>query len=181
MKGFTRLAARLPYRVLTRLPRSIAVPALSHRTPSRSDVVDRLTVAVDEHIQLEAYWLRFGGSSGPAVSVSFDDEELLRIDGLVGSPHMHYCQSESRARLGQRRVLLPESSDHDLIERTCFEVQHNLGFALHLHRRRSVQRHQVDPIRLASVIDDAHRHLLDCVRLNRQAEQSSQAHLWNPS
>ncbi len=164
-------SALLPYRVLMRLPHRIAVPLMAHRTLTREDTVDRRSWTLDHRLRTEAYWLRFDNTSGPALSVFCDDEEFLRIDCLAGSPHLHYCVAQSLLRPGQDRIDLIETTDHDLVDRACFELEHNLGFSLHLHRRRSVQQHQLDRTRLDTVASEVGEHLRHLVGVHRSAAQ----------
>ncbi len=169
--------AKLPYRVLMRLPHRIAVPLMALRTLERQDAADRMSWTIDGRLRVDAYWLRFNETSGPALSVFCDEEEMLRIDCLAGSPHLHYCVAQSLVRHGQDRIDLSETDDHDLIARACFELEHNLSFSLHLHRRRSVQRHHVDQARLSAVASEVEDHLRSLVQHHRAAEPMSGASL----
>lgn len=152
-------ARHVPYRVQRVLPNRLAVPLLDRRSRGRNDTTSHATWTVDDEIEVSAYWLRFGGEQGPALSAHFGAEEILRIDCLDRRPHLHYCQVESRARRGQDRVWLDERTADQLIERAEYELTHNLAFSLHLHRSRSVQKHRLDHDRLTVVGAAAAAHL----------------------
>lgn len=160
------LARNLPYRVQRALPSRLAVPLLDRRNRGRSDTTSHATWAVDDEIVVSAYWLRVNDEQGPAISVHFRAEEILRIDCLDRRPHLHYCQVESRARRGQGRIWLDERTADHLIERAEYELTHNLDFSLHLVRRRSVQRHQLPRDRLTEVGAAAASHLRALVDQN---------------
>jgi hypothetical protein len=163
---FDTLARILPYRVQCRLPNRLAVPVLARRNPDREDATQRAEWALDSALLVSAYWLRFGGQQGPAMSVHFRGEEILRIDCLNRSPHVHYCHAESLPRHGDGRVWLPEQPPEALIDRAQFELTRNLQFSLHLHRSRRVQRHPIDDTRLAEIGAEAAAHLRHLVGLN---------------
>jgi hypothetical protein len=157
------LATHLPYRLQRRLPARLAVPLLARRGYERTDTADRAEWVVDDAIVVSAYWLRFCDEHGPAISVHFRDEELMRIDCLNRNPHVHYGHAESLHRHGHGRVWLPERTAETLIERAEYELTNNLAFSLHLHRSRRAQQHPIDRSRLAAIGAEAAAHLRELV------------------
>ena len=99
---------RLPKRYLRWLPSRLAVPVLSATGWPRGHTEDVRVVTVPRPFRLEAYWLHVGGQQGPAYSLFYEDDEILRVDCLPEGGHIHYGLAEARHRNpAQARVFLP--------------------------------------------------------------------------
>lgn len=147
-----------PHRVLFRLPRWLAIPLLARRDPNLQELSGSRAWQVDDRIQVLAHWIDFRGDSGPGTIAMIDGEEILRIDFLDRDPHVHYCVAESRYRHGHGRVWVADRDVESLIDRAQWELERNLAFSLHLHRRRSIQRHRPDSTVLGLVAAEVATH-----------------------
>jgi hypothetical protein len=153
---------RVPTRLLRRLPARVAVPVLSTRAWPRAHTEDVRVVAVPAPYRLEAYWLRIGEDEGPALSLFFAADEVLRVDCLGERGHIHYGLAESRHRgAAESRVYLPPSSVSEQIDRATFELARNVAYCTGLHRLRSVRATTVDAEAFAQAADEVGAHLHD--------------------
>lgn len=156
--GVRRLVARLPKRVLRRLPARLAVPALSELGWPRADTRDLSSITLPAPFRLDVYWLTIHGEQGPAASLFHGDDEILRIDCLPANPHLHYGLAESRRRQPREpRVYLPPGPPAAQIERARFEVARNVAYCTGLDRRRSVRRAPIDRPAFAAAADEMAR------------------------
>jgi hypothetical protein len=145
MSAMTSPLQRIPKRYLRRLPRRVAVPLLTATGWPRAHTEERREFAVPAPFRLEAYWLHAGDDEGPAYSLFHGVDEILRVDCLRESPHIHYGLAESRHRgPAEPRVYLPPASESDQIDRATFELAHNVPYCTGLHRRRSVRTAPID-------------------------------------
>ncbi len=127
---------RLPKRYLRWLPSRLAVPVLSATGWPRAHTEDVRVVAVPRPFRLEAYWLHVGGQQGPAYSLFYEDDEILRVDCLPEGGHIHYGLAEARHRNpAQARVFLPPGPLADQVERATFELATNVPYCTGLDRR----------------------------------------------
>jgi hypothetical protein len=155
---------RIPKRYLRRLPRRVAVPVLTATGWPRAHIEDRREFAVPEPFRLEAYWLHFGDDEGPAYSLFHGPDEILRVDCLQRSPHVHYGLAESRHRgPAEARVYLPPASPTDQVDRATFELAHNVGYCTGLHRRRSVRMASIDEEAFGRAAAEVGDHLRELV------------------
>lgn len=153
---------RIPGYWLQRLPARLAVPVLSTTSWPRSSIEDLRTVAVPDPFRLLTYWLRIGEDEGPALSLFHDDDEILRIDCLRESPHIHYGLAEAIHRgPAEPRVYLPPASAERQIDRAVFELAHNVAYCIGLHHKRSVRTAAVDQTPFVDAANEVGRHLRD--------------------
>ncbi len=137
--------SRVPRRILRRLPAQISVPALRATGWPRSNMIDIRHLDVPEPFRLLAYWLTVGGEQGPSASLFLDEDEILRLDCLPDTPHLHYAIAEARHRgPAEPRVYLPPGDIDAHIDRAVFELGHNVGYCTGLHRQRSWRNVTVD-------------------------------------
>jgi hypothetical protein len=136
------------------------VPELTARGWPRGHTEDVLRVDVPEPFRLEAYWLHVGDDQGPAYSLFFEADEILRVDCIGAKGHIHYGLAESRHRApAEPRVYLPASTAADQVDRAAFELARNVGYCTGLHRRRAVRRAPVDSAAFAAAADEVATHL----------------------
>ena len=151
---------RIPKRYLRRLPRRFAVPVFSAGSWPRNTTEDHREVPVPEPYRLEVYWLCIGEDTGPAFSLFHRTDEVLRVDLLRASPHIHYNLAESRYRDGMdHRVYLPPAPMNHQIERAVFELGHNVPFCNGLHRDRAVRTRPIDQEAFAVAAEEVGRQL----------------------
>jgi hypothetical protein len=136
------------------------VPELTARGWPRGHTEDVLRVDVPEPFRLEAYWLHVGDDQGPAYSLFFEADEILRVDCIGAKGHIHYGLAESRHRSpAEPRVYLPPSDVDQQVDRAAFELARNVGYCTGLHRRRSVRTMPVDTDAFARAAHEVADHL----------------------
>ena len=164
MGGVWRPLTRIPKRHVRRLPRRLAVPVLSATGWPRACTEDVREFEVPAPFRLEAYWLRVHGDEGPAYSLFYEGDEILRVDCLGEAGHIHYGLAEARHRNpAEARVYLPPGSPADQVERATFELARNVAYCTGLHRRRAVRATPVDDeafARAAAAVGDHLRALV---------------------
>jgi len=117
-------------------------------------------VDVPEPYRLETYWVLVGDDEGPAASLFHGADEILRVDCLRDSPHLHYGLAGSRHHAPpETRVYFPPGPMDDQIARAVHELGHNVAYCTGLHHRRSVRRTRVDDEAFRAAADEVGRHL----------------------
>ena len=135
------------------------MPILSDLRRVRPDTDDHRSITVPEPYRLVTYWLRVGEDEGPAASLFLGRDEILRLDCLAASPHVHYGVAEARHREPcEPRVYFPPGDMQAQIDRAVHELRHNVGFCTGLHRRRSIRRAPIDPTAFDRAADELGDH-----------------------
>ena len=134
-------------------------PARGGADPSNTRQVRKQT-RVDERVSIDTYWLTSPtGQEGPAASVFWGDDEIMRIDILERRPHVHYRLYESLGVPGRQSVELQPVSAGDPLAQLRWQLSRNIPYALHLDRRRAVQRHVLSQPAVDAAVDTAVAHL----------------------
>lgn len=162
-----RYLGRVPKRYLRRMPRRLVVSYFTARGWPRHTTADHREVTVPEPYRLEVYWLCIGEDIGPAYSLFLRSDEVLRVDLLRDSPHIHYNLAESRYRDGMdHRVYVPPGPEDTLIDRAVFELVHNIPYCNGRHRDRSIRTQPIDQQAFAVAAEEVGRHLRDLADLH---------------
>lgn len=161
---------------LRRLPRAIYVPWLARRATARWCTLDHFEVAVPDPYRLDVYWLRRpNGDEGPAASLWDGPEEIVRIDGLLRAPHVHYDMAESRGRrspgVSVRRP--PMITDREVADWGAFELEHNLPYALTLRHTYRPGRTELRPAWLVGAADELRQHWLGLLERHRVRDDAA--------
>jgi hypothetical protein len=163
-----RYLRRIPRHWLRRLPSGIAVPILTELGWPRADTCDEREIEVPDPFRLEAYWLRVGDDEGPAASLFYGVDEILRIDCLRANPHLHYGLAESRHRApAEARTYFPPASMEEQIDRAVFELGRNVAYCTGLHRSWRVRTAPVDEVAFQQAAEVVGEHLRDLVATHR--------------
>jgi len=151
---------RLPPSFRRLLPSRIAVPVLNDLAWPRPMTSDDHWIDVPVPYRLVAYWVLVGDDEGPAASLFRGREEILRVDCLRSSPHVHYGVAESRHRAPfEPRVYFPAGGMEEQIDRAVHELRRNVAYCTGLDRRREVRRTPVDPDAFQRAAHDLGRRL----------------------
>jgi hypothetical protein len=142
-----RLGRGVPPRVATRDDRRRALGALAVRV----------------------YWIERPGEVGPATSVYWGHQELLRIDLFDEQAHLHYGFAPQLRRPGGggARIFVDVDTDDDRAARAAWEVRHNLAWCIATHPSKRVRSLHLDPTELDEVADWVRDQVLDVARSNR--------------
>lgn len=138
-------------RILRRLGRTAPLPlrALAARVmplPSRlhsPNVSQASTRELQPDVLLRVYWLGERLGPGPGASLVIKGDEVMRFDCLGESlGHMHFNLKQCRSVHGgtAARLYFHETSIEAQIERSCFELEYNLSYALQTNIHRAVRR-----------------------------------------
>ncbi|WCO68666.1 hypothetical protein PO878_07980 [Iamia majanohamensis] len=155
-----RVLRRTPPRWLRALPDRVSVPLVAARRHERANVEDVVLLEGPGVLTTSAYWLTTRGDEGPAASVFYGCEEILRVDVLATAPHVHYGFNRHRGSDGgEGRVYLPPVVGGDAAARVHHELAHNLPVCLGSHPRRAVRQMRIDQSEAEAVAGRAARHL----------------------
>jgi len=124
--------------------RGLAARVVPLRSRLRSpNVSDSHSLAIRPGVTVQVYWLGERLGAGPGASLIVRGDEVMRLDCLgPGRGHMHVNLRQIRAFRGgpAARLYFPEQDIPAQIERSCFELQHNLPYALATNISPAVRR-----------------------------------------
>jgi hypothetical protein len=132
---------------------------LEHVFRARHDVV---RIAVQPEVVLEVCWKDLELGRGPAASLFVLGDEVLRFD-CFGPGRGHYHAELLQKERSPGRLELPEPTAAAQVERTFFELTHNLGWYLGRNPRRAIRRFSIDPAAIEKSCAEARGHLLGWV------------------
>ena len=134
--------------------RLIAAHLLPYPSRLSSPKVSKVSsLVIREGVRLSVYWLDISagisspsGGAGPAASLVAFDDEVMRFDCLgEHQGHMHLNMKQSRGFPGDvARLYFREQSIVEQVERSCFELEKNLDYALRTNFARKVRRVRLD-------------------------------------
>jgi len=156
MKALLKKVAR---KLLPRWLRPARKSSVAASVPNfRQDLVH---FPVEENVSLAVFWKVMDIGRGPALSVYVFDCEVLKFDCYgVGQGHYHVSlQGENEAR--EHRLLLPEKTAEEQIERTLFELTHNLSYYLQRNADPRIRQTRVASANLEPVIHKVRAKLID--------------------
>ncbi len=130
----------------------------SKKDQIRNDVVH---FEITENVGLEVYWKILKVAEGPSLIFYALGYEILRFDTYIGGQaHCHIqlveCQKKCKSRL-----LLPEKTIEEQIERSVFELKNNLSYWLQRHPDSQVRRLKVDKSKLQMAAEQAKEKMLE--------------------
>jgi len=128
------------------------LPLTSRRgSPAVTDVEG---ILIKPGVSLDVYWLNVRGARGPAASLLVYGDEVMRFDCLgPGAGHMHLNLRQSRGlpNGAGARLYFREQAVAEQVERACFELEHNLHYALTLNVSARIRRLHFSPPELSRV------------------------------
>ena len=131
------------------------------------EVIDARPIDIGDELVATAYWIdRSEVGRGPAASVAWRDQELMRIDLFPTGPHIHYGLAQQRAvdASGARVCLLPDEHGAAGADRAAFELEHNLTYCIATHPSRRIRKLHVDNETLARAAAQLREEIIDLVK-----------------
>ena len=112
-------------------------------------------------ISLAVFWKNLPNGCGPGIIAYIHQQEIIAFDcfGPVQGHfhiHMHYGSIDTG------RLLLPEADIPAQIERSLFELRHNLLHWQQIHPDRRIRDFRVDPVALDGALESAADYLNVC-------------------
>jgi hypothetical protein len=136
----SRTALRPVLRAL-RAVNAAVIAFLAGRSGGRASIADVRACRFGDGFEARAYRLETPTDRGTACSVFWGRQELLRLDLLIGNPHIHFGLAQGRLLGGAAaRVSIDEADRRRLIERAVYELQHNFGYCVMNHPSRRLRR-----------------------------------------
>ena len=100
---------------------------------------------VQDDVRLEVYWRSDRGGHGPAASLYFYDDEVLRFDCFGGDEgHCHMNLSQTRGQ----RWYYPEGPVKENIKQAGFDIRKNYQFCILSHQDDRIRRLKIDQEKL---------------------------------
>jgi hypothetical protein len=135
---------------------------------ARENLSDVRTVPVGRDVEARVGWIDREHDHGPTCSIFGGGQELLRLDLFDEHPHIHYGLAQQRLHgSASARVLIPESSTAEHIDRAAYEIQHNLRWCLHTHPSRRVRAIRLSDAELEAAADRVRSELCELDRRHR--------------
>lgn len=130
----------------------------SKKAQIRNDVIH---FEIDEKVGLEVYWKNLQVAKGPSLIFHAFGYEILRFDTYInGQAHCHIQLVECKKKC-KSRLLLPEKTVEEQIDRAIFELENNLYYWLQRHPDRQIQSLQIDQNRLKIGTEKAKEKMLE--------------------
>lgn len=117
------------------------MPLTSRRTSP--GVAEWESLSLRPGVSLNVYWLSTEGRQGPAASLLIFGDEVMRFDCLgpgMGHMHLNLRQARGLPKGTSARLYFREQVVAEQIERACFEIEHNLHYALALNVSARIRR-----------------------------------------
>ena len=106
---------------------------------------DWIEYPVQDNVRLEVYWRSDRGGHGPAASLYFYDDEVLRFDCFGGEEgHCHMNLSQTRGQ----RWYYPEAPVKENIKQAGFDLRKNSLFCILSHQDDRIRRLKIDQEKL---------------------------------
>ncbi len=148
-----------------------------HQYKSKKDKIreDVIHFEIEDGVGLEVYWKVLKIGSSAAVIFYAFGYEILRFDCYVeGLGHAHIqlveCQQKCKSRL-----LLPEKTVEEQIDRAIFELENNLYYWLQRHPDSQIRRLKVDKTRLKVAAEKAKEKMLEFAEKIKEKAASTEA------
>ena len=121
---------------------------------TRPTVTDVHSYSMRKGIFVHVYWLVEPTSPGPAASIVVFNDEIMRFDCLGRSMgHMHLNIKQIRGYPGSvARLYYREQTIEEQIERSCFELEHNLSYALKTNASARIRGLQIQTTELQNAV-----------------------------
>ncbi len=123
-------------------------------------------------MSLAVFWKNLPNGCGPGIATYIHQEEIITFDcfGPVQGHfhiHMHYGSIDTG------RLLLPEADIPAQIERSLFEIRHNLLHWQQIHPDRRIRDFRVDPGALGGALASAAVYLQVCHEFAEASRRAS--------
>ena len=106
---------------------------------------DWVEYPVQDDVRLEVYWRSDRGGHGPAASLYFYDDEVLRFDCFGGEEgHCHVNLKQTRGQ----RWYYPEGAVKENIKQAGFDIRKNYQFCILSHQDDRIRRLKIDQEKL---------------------------------
>jgi hypothetical protein len=157
----------LPHGIVRMIERREMPPPEMQRRAASVGVGPSTILPLSENAFVEVYWVNEEFGPGPSASVYVENDEVMRLDAFGGRRgHMHFntLQARQLPKGGVARMYFVEGDIFAHIDRSAFELQVNLAYALKTNRDPSIRRFRVDPQKLSVVAErmrDAMRQLME--------------------
>ena len=121
---------------------------------TRPTVKDIHSHSIREGLFVHVYRLVEPTGPGLGVSVVAFTDEVMRFDCFGASDgHMHLNIKQNRGYPGSvARLYFREQTIQEQIERSCFELEHNLSYALKTNASSRLRRLQLQPAELQGAV-----------------------------
>jgi hypothetical protein len=142
----------LPYGLVRMIQQRKLSPLPIPRRSERVGVGPSTVIPISEHAFVEVYWVNDEFGPGPSASVYVHDDEVMRLDAF-GSPrghmHLNHNQALGCPEGGSARIYFEDGDVLSQIDRSVFELKHNLAYALRTNRNPSIHGCRMDSRSLA--------------------------------
>ncbi|BAY19667.1 hypothetical protein NIES21_55320 [Anabaenopsis circularis NIES-21] len=159
MKSFVKTVSNtfLPYTFSYRLRQLYRQQfgRLKH-DPSEQDIV---IYEIQPQVLIKVYWKILPIGKGPALELIVSGDHILRFD-CFGEDDGHYHIFSGYEYPDRDRIYFPEKTVTEQINRTIFELNHNLSCFLQLHRSRDIRNLKIDAVALKSICEQARQQML---------------------
>lgn len=124
---------------------------------------------IRDGIYLVVYWLREPFGPGPAASMLVFGDEVIRFDCLGPRGHMHLNMKQSRGfpNGGASRLYYRERTIEEQIQRSCFELENNVRYALSLNAARRIRGIRLEGREVAPAVIFLRAQMLDLLAQHR--------------
>jgi len=159
MKSLTKTVAKtiLPYSYFYRLLQIYRQNfGRLQYPPEEQDIV---IYELQPEVFLKVYWKVLSIGKGPALALIVSGDEILRFD-CFGEDEGHYHVFGGYEYPDRDRIYFPEKTVEEQINRSIFELTHNLSCFLQLHRSPHIRNLNIDPITLKQVCEQARQQML---------------------
>jgi len=125
---------------------------------------DLRRISAGEGVRIEVFWKDLPIGRGPAASVFMLDEEILRFD-CFGADDGHMHAAYFLPVRGESRLRLRETTVEAQIDRTVFEIEHNLDYYQARNADPQIRQLQVDRERLHRAMTHARKLMCEFAQL----------------
>jgi hypothetical protein len=128
---------------------------MNPQTDRKKDLVE---YPIQDDVILEVYWRDDAGGHGPAASLYIHNDEVFRFDCFDGTEG--HCHVNLRQTRGQRWYY-PKGTVQEHIDRSVFELTHNVPFCLRTHQNEDIQAVKIDQAQLEQAAGQMRTKLLE--------------------
>ncbi len=167
MRWLRALRAAVPTPLRKMASRVLPLPSRLN-SPNVSDIG---SCRIGNAARLDVYWLEGDITPGPGASVLVHGDEVMRLDCLGpnrGHMHINLRQSRGFRGGGSARLYFREQAIAEQIERACFELEHNLSYALALNNAAMIRHSRITPAEMETAVAFLRAEML--ARLERHSD-----------
>lgn len=110
--------------------------------PSNTSIrKDIKVIRLESEMAIVVYWKMLTHGKGPALVFKLKEQELLKFDCFgQGKGHFHICANHSF----EKRIMFMEKTAKEQVEKTMFELTHNLPAYMSIMNRGKISTSQED-------------------------------------